>query len=101
MNIFKKAQEIKGKSKGELSKELDGLIGQTNIMGSDIIGRMLLERLTFKVESSSQFKSSEEQVDSFLTKFPNMTIYREQIIKKARDFRKEHGLSEMNAQEKL
>jgi len=101
MNIFKKAQEIKGKSKGELSKELDGLIGQSNMMGSDIIGGMLLARLTFKVESSSQFKSSEEQVDSFLTKFPNMTIYREQIIKKARDFRKEHGLSEMNAQEKL
>lgn len=95
MNLFKKAKELKGKSKGELSKELDGLIGQANMAGSDILGKMMLTRLTFKVESSQKFKNSEEQVDSFLEKFSNMTIYRDKIIEKARKFRDENGLGEV------
>jgi hypothetical protein len=94
MNIFGKAKETLGKTKGELGKELDGLIGQANMAGSDILGRMMLANLTFKLESSQRFANSEEQVDSFLEKFPNMTIYREQIIEKCRKFRSENGLGE-------
>jgi len=101
MNLFKKVKEVKNTSKEQLGKELNGLIGEANSMGSDIVGKMFLARLTFKLESSQKYANSEEQVDVFLEKYPNMMIYREEIIKKARDFRKEHGLSEMNAQEKL
>lgn len=94
MNLFKKAQEIKSKFKEELSKELNGLIDSVNMQGSSVLAKMMLTRLTFGVESSSLFKNSEEQVDSFLEKYPSMFMYRQEIIGKAKKFRKENGLAE-------
>lgn len=101
MNLFKKKQktdefikEVEKKSPQELNSSLNELIGMSHAMGSNMIDKMMLARLTFKVESSKQFNTSEEQVDSFLTKMPNMTMYRQEIIEKAKKFRKENGLQE-------
>jgi hypothetical protein len=94
MNIFQKANELKGKTKAELSKELNGLIGSANSQGSNLLARMMLERLTFNYESSYKFKNSEEQVDSYLEKYPNMIMYRQEIIEKARKYRTANGLNE-------
>jgi hypothetical protein len=101
MNLFKKTKELKSKTKGELAKELDGMINQAHMQGSDLLGRMMLMNLTFKIESSQKYANSEEQVDSFLDKYPSMTVYRDKIVEKARKFRKENGLGEVYAQEKL
>ena len=94
MNLFKKAKEIKSKSKDELGKELDGLITGANMQGSNLIAKMFLTRLSFGYDSSSKFANSEEQTDSFLDKYPSMIMYRQEIIDKAKKFRKENGLVE-------
>jgi hypothetical protein len=87
-------KEFEGLNKDGLGKELDGLINTANMRGSNILGKMMLRNLTFNVESSQKFKNSEDQVDSFLDKYPSMLIYREEIIEKARKFRKDNGLEE-------
>jgi hypothetical protein len=87
-------KESDGLNKDGLGKELDGLINTANMRGSNILGKMMLRNLTFNVESSQKFKNSEDQVDSFLDKYPSMLIYREEIIEKARKFRKDNGLEE-------
>ena len=92
MNLFKKAKDTVKREK--VGKELDGLINQANMQGSNILAKMLLTRLTFSVEKSKTFKNSEEQVDSFLDKYPSMLIYRQEIIDKAKIFRKTNGLEE-------
>lgn len=100
MNLFKKKTvqeiigEVKQKSPQELNNDLNELIGVGHSLGSNMIDKMMLARLTFKVESSKQFNTSEEQVDSFLTKMPNMIMYRQEIIEKAKKFRKDNGLQE-------
>jgi hypothetical protein len=93
---FKKTakKELQGLSKDELKNELDGLISGANAQGSSLLAKMMLNNLTFKYESSAKFKNSEEQVDSFLDKFPSMVMYRDEIIMKARKFRKANGLEE-------
>jgi hypothetical protein len=80
--------------KNKLGKELDGLISLEQSQGSDLIGRMMLARLTFGVDSSKTFKNSEEQVDSFLKKYPSMVLYRDKIIAKCQEFRKKNKLPE-------
>lgn len=91
MNLFKKKDN---KVREKVGKELDGLINAANMQGSNIIATMFLSRLTFSVESSKKFNNSEEQVDSFLDKYPSMLIYRQEIIDKAKVFRKQNGLAE-------
>jgi hypothetical protein len=82
------------KVRKEVGKELDGLINAANMQGSNILGKMMLKNLTFGIESSRKFSNSEEQVDSFLDKYPSMLIYRQEIIDKAKTFRKVNGLPE-------
>lgn len=94
MSLFKKAKDYGSKTKEELHGELNGLINSANIQGSDLLAKMMLARLTFNYESSYKFKTSEEQVDSFLKKYPSMLIYREEIIAKAKHYRTANGLPE-------
>jgi hypothetical protein len=95
MNLFKKIKkDAVSDNKEALSTDLNSLIGTEMNMGGSLIAKMLLARLTFIVEKSQTFKNSEEQVDSFLVKYPNMMIYRQEIIDKAKKFRKDNGLPE-------
>lgn len=100
MNLFKNKvkqeliEDAKKKSPQELTSNLNELIGMGHSMGSNMIDKMMLSKLTFTVEGSKTHKTSEEQVDSFLSKMPNMVMYRDEIIKKARKFRKDNGLQE-------
>ena len=99
MGIFDKIKkqtkkEFEGLNKEGLGKELDGLINTANMRGSNVLAKMMLSRLSFSIETSQKFQNSEEQVDSFLDKYPSMIIYREDIIERARLFRKENGLAE-------
>lgn len=99
MSLFKKIKnqtkkEFEGLDKTGLGKELDGLINMANIRGSNLLAKMMMRRLSFNYETSSKFTTSEEQVDSFLDKYPSMTIYRQEIIDKAKKFRKDNGLEE-------
>ena len=94
MNLFKKKEKVEYANKSAMGRDLDELISEANMQGSTLLAKMMLARLTFTVEGCKLFKNSEEQVSSFLEKYPSMLMYRQEIIDKAVKFRKEHGLAE-------